>query len=61
MVMSSFTPSKKVLRARYLSLGGGVRGSKYLCYGKERVMFVGFGGIAVFVKKKYLASRMCMS
>ena len=35
MVMSSLTASKKVLRARSLSLGGGGGGSKYFCYGKE--------------------------
>ena len=33
--MSSLTASKKGLRARSLSLGGGGGGSKYFCYGKE--------------------------
>ena len=53
MVMSSLTASKKVLRVCSLSLGG----SKYFVM-ERSVMFVVCGGVAVFVKKKYLASHI---
>ena len=51
MVMSSLTASKKVLRARSLSLGGGGGGVSSTFVMEKSVMFVVCGSIAVFVKK----------